>query len=154
MSPELSTSVAQRLHRLTIPARLAFVGPHGDFHVAPIWFLWRHEMFLLCDGAASFKVKEIPKHPRVALSIDSETVPYGSLRIRGLAEIEAIDGIPVEYVESAHRYYGNENGQQWTGWVSSYTSQMARISVTPDWVQALDFRERFSQVFGWSTSLV
>jgi hypothetical protein len=81
-------------------------------------------------------------------------VPYGSLRIRGLAEIEAIDGIPVEYVESAHRYYGNENGQKWIDWVSSYTSQMVRISVTPDWVQGLDFRERFSQVFGWSTSLV
>ena len=107
-STELGTPVAQRLHRLTIPARLAFVGPHGDPHVAPISFLWRHEMFLLCGGAASFKVKAIRKHPRVALSIDSKTMAYGSLRIRGLAEIEVIDGIPVEYVESAHRYYGNE----------------------------------------------
>ena len=114
--------MAQRLHRSIIPARLAFVGPHGDPHVAPIWFLWRHEMFLLCGGAASFKVKEIPKHPRVALSIDSETMAYGSLRIRGLAEIEVIDGIAVEYVESAHRYYGNAKGQQWIDWVSTYTS--------------------------------
>jgi len=103
---------------------------------------------LLCGGAASFKVKAIRKHPRVALSIDSETMPYVSLRIRGLAKIEVIDGIAVEYVECAHRYYGNAKGQQWIDWVSTYTSQMGRISVTPDWVQVLDFRERFSQVFG------
>jgi nitroimidazol reductase NimA-like FMN-containing flavoprotein (pyridoxamine 5'-phosphate oxidase superfamily) len=147
MSPELGTSVAQRLLRSKIPARLAFVGPNGDPHVVPIWFLWRHSKILLCGGAGSFKVKAIRKHPRVALSIDSEMIPYESLRIRGLAEIEVFDGIPVEYVECAHRYYGNQKGQQWIDWVSTYTTQMARISVTPDWVQALDFRERFSEIF-------
>ena len=148
MSPELDTPMAQRLLRSTIPARLAFLGPNGDPHVAPIWFLWRHEKLLLCGGAASFKVKAIRAHPRVALSIDSETTPYESLRIRGPADIEIVDGIPVEYVECAYRYYGDEKGQKWIDWVGTYPSQMARISVTPDWVQALDFRERFPQVFG------
>jgi|TARA_B100001971_G_scaffold180645_1_gene176926 hypothetical protein len=62
--------------------------------------------------------------------------------------LKSINGIPVEYVECANRYYGNEKGQQWIDWVSTYTSQMARISVMPDWVQALDFRQRFTHIFG------
>ena len=93
-------------------------------------------------------MKAIRKQPRVALSIDSETTPYESLRVRGIAEIEVIDGIPAEYIECANRYYGDEKGQQWIDWVSNSTSQMARISVMPDWVEAHDFRERFPQIFG------
>ena len=148
MNSNLLTPVAQRLLSSNIPARLAFVGANGDPHVAPIWFLWRHERFLLCSRANGFKVKAIRKQPRVALSIDSETTPYESLRVRGIAEIEVIDGIPVEYIECVNRYYGKEIGQQWIDWVSNSTNQMARISVMPDWVEAHDFRERFPQIFG------
>ena len=148
MNSNLLTPVAKRLLGSNIPARLAFVGANGDPHVTPIWFLWRHERFLLCSGANGFKVKAIRKQPRVALSIDSETPPYESLRVRGTAEIEVIDGIPVEYVECANRYYGNEKGQQWIDWVRHSANQMARISVMPDWVETHDFRERFPQIFG------
>ena len=116
MNSNLLTPVAKRLLNSKIPARLAFVGANGDPHVAPIWFLWRHERFLLCSRANGFKVKAIRKQPRVALSIDSETTPYESLRVRGIAEIEVIDGIPVEYIECANRYYGKEKGQQPTAW--------------------------------------
>ena len=112
-----------------------------------MWFLWRDERVLLCGGADSFKVKAIGKHPFVALSIDTEVPPYESLRVRGPAEIEVIDGIPVEYVECAYRYYGDEKGRQWIDWVATFTNRMARISVKPDWVEALDFRERFVHVF-------
>ena len=148
MKSNLLTPVAQRLLSSKIPARLAFVGANGDPHIAPIWFLWRHERFLLCNRANGFKVKAIRKQPRVALSIDSETTPYESLRVRGIAEIEVIDGIPVEYIECENRHYGNAKGQQWIDWVCNSTNQMARISLMPDRVEAHDFRERFPQNFG------
>lgn len=147
MEPNLNTPVAQRLLKSNIPARLAFVGPNRDPHVLPIWFLWKHKKIVLCSGHDSFKVKAIREHPQVALSIDSETTPYESLRIRGLAEIEVIKGIPTEYVECAHRFYGRELGQRWINWVSNHRNQMARISVTPDWAESLDFRLRFSEIF-------
>lgn len=148
MSPNLDTPVAQRLLASTIPARLAFVGPNGHPHVLPIWFLWRNETIVICARADSFKVKAIRRHPHVALSIDSETPPYESLRVRGAAEIEIVDGIADEYVECAHRYYGPDKGQQWIDFMSNVTQQMARISITPEWVEALDFRERFAAIFG------
>ena len=96
MNPNLLAPVARRLLSSTIPARLAFVGANGHPRVTPIWFLWQHERIFLCGGAESFKVKAIRTHPQVALSIDSETPPYESLRIRGPAEIEVVDGIPLE----------------------------------------------------------
>ena len=147
MHPQLETPGAQQLLNSTIPARLAFNGRDGCPHVAPIWFLWRDGQIVVCARSDSFKVKAISASPQVALSIDSETTPYRSVRVRGPAEVELIDGILDEYVECAHRYYGVKQGQQWIDWFSSITERMARISVTPDWVEVLDFRERFGSIF-------
>jgi hypothetical protein len=147
MHANLQTPVAQQLLNSTIPARLAFVGANGHPHVAPIWFLWRNEQIVLGAHAESFKVTAIKAHPQVALTIDSESTPYRSLRVRGVAEIEIVDGILPEYAECAQRYYGAERGQRWIDWFGSFTQQMARISIEPDWVEALDFRERFASVF-------
>ena len=147
MLPELSTPVAERLLRSTIPARLAFVGASGQPHVTPIWFLWRDGAVVMGSNADSAKVRAIRNHPRVALTIDSETPPYQVLRIRGRAEIEIVDGILDEYVECAHRYYGERRGDTWIEGFRGFVSQMARITVVPDWVEAADFSERFPHLF-------
>lgn len=147
MIAQLQTPFAAKLLGSDIPARLAFVDRSGHPHITPIWFIWRNQTFVVCARADSFKVKAITAHPRVALSIDTQTPPYRSVRARGAAEIEIVDGIASEYIECAHRYYGAHKGQQWIDWFTGVTERMARISITPDWAEVLDFEDRFATVF-------
>jgi nitroimidazol reductase NimA-like FMN-containing flavoprotein (pyridoxamine 5'-phosphate oxidase superfamily) len=147
MNSDLETPVAQRLLRSTIPARLAFVGANGYPHVTPIWFVWKDGSIVMAARSESFKVRAIEANRRIALTIDSEIPPYESLRVRGTAEIDLVDGIAAEYVACAHRYYGVKRGQRWIDWMAGRTKQMALISLTPQWVQVLDFRQHFAPLF-------
>jgi len=144
----LGTDTARRVLGSTIPARLAFVDRRGNPNVAPIWFLWRDGRLVMCSGAGSAKVLAIQAHPRIAVTIDSETPPYESVRLRGTAEIQLLDGVLDEYAECAERYYGAERGAAWIELIRPFMQRMARITLVPDWVEVWDFRERFPQLFG------
>jgi hypothetical protein len=62
------------------------------------------------------------------------------LLIRGTASIEMLDDLSPEYVASAHRYMGDEQG---AAWVAQLRGQpMVRVSVRPTWVRVLDFVTR------------
>ena len=154
MLPERETVVAARLLNSTIPARLAFVGRSGQPHVTPIWFLWRNGAVVMSSFANSAKVRAIKHNPRVALTIDSEDPPYRVLRIRGSADIEIVDGIVDDYVTCAHRYYGKTLGEKWLSGLRGVASQMARITVVPDWAEVADFEERFPHLYGDTSKLV
>ncbi len=143
----LNTPVAKELLQSKVPARLAFQGVSGQPHVAAIWFVWRNSNIIVCSGRESHKVRGIRKYPDVELTIDTDTVPYKSLRIRGTAAIEDTDGICPEYIEAAHHYYGEELGQKWIDWFANVVPSMSRITIEPTWVQAMDFKTFFSDVF-------
>lgn len=147
MFPELESDVARKLLTSTIPARLAFVGSSGRPNVAPIWFLWRDQRLVMCSRAEAAKVRAIRANPEIAVTIDSEEAPYESVRLRGRAELELADGVLPEYVECAQRYYGVERGDRWIEMARPFMARMARISLTPDWVEVWDFRERFPALF-------
>ena len=52
-----------------------------------------------------------------------------------------LDDVSPEYAASAHRYFGETQGD---AWVSQLRGQpMARISIEPTWVRVLDFVTRF-----------
>jgi hypothetical protein len=63
--------------------------------------------------------------------------------IRGSARLQTLDGIVPEYALAAERYFGPEQGKAWVEKLRSMTSNMVRITVTPEWVGLLDFQTRF-----------
>ena len=144
---DLESAFARRVLTSSIPARLSFVRPDGRPDVLPIWFLWRAGQLIMCSQAGAYKVAALQQNPAVAISIDSDSPPYESVRLRGVAEIELVDGIPQEYIDCAHRYYGEEKGDAWIAFVAPITQQMARIAVTPNWAEVWDFRARFPDLF-------
>jgi len=79
----------------------------------------------------------------VALTIDTNTWPNKVLQIRGTANVETVDGVVPEYAAAARRYFGEEQGRAWVEQVGNMFSQMARISIRPDWVSIIDFEKRF-----------
>jgi hypothetical protein len=139
----LNDPVAQDLLQSTHPAQLAYVWSDGTPRVVPIWFHWNGKQFVLGTPPNAPKVKVLPKNQNVALTINGETWPYKVLLIRGTAQVEIVDGVAPEYTAAAKRYFGEEQGQAWVAQVGGLISQMARITVQPEWVGILDFEKRF-----------
>lgn len=139
----LNDPIAQQLLHSSIPARLAYVWKDGTPRVIPIWFHWTGKDVVLVTPPGAPKVKILPDHPQVALTIDSESFPAKVLLMRGTASIETVNGVPDEYTAAARRYLGEEQGHAWVEQVRAMLSQQIRISIRPAWVGILDFETRF-----------
>lgn len=136
----LQDPAAQELLRSTIPARLAFTTSRGEPRVMPIWFHWNGREIVVATRQQAPKVNALSRNPMVALIIDTETWPNVVLTIRGTAKIEMTPGPAPEYVEAARRYTGSvEAGDAWVA--RSAADGQARIVITPEWADLLDFRK-------------
>jgi hypothetical protein len=139
----LSDPVAQNLLHSNVPARLAYVWEDGTPRVVPIWFNWNGTQVVVASPPNAPKVKVLKLHPKVALTIDSNTPPYKVLLIRGTANVELIEGGVPEYALAAEKYYGEEQGKAWLDMAGKLFTHFARIAITPEWVAVMDFEQRF-----------
>jgi len=139
----LDHPVAQHLLQSPLPARLAYVHPDGAPEVVPIGFHWNGHDLVLGTFPDTVKMHALHDGDKVAISIDTDTMPYQVLRIRGTVRTDIVDGIAPEYEAMTLRTLGEEAGSGWIEQMRPMVSQMARIFVTPDWVCVQDFRTRF-----------
>ena len=143
----LNDPVAQDLLRSQNLARVAYTWTDGTPRVVPIWFTWTGEEIVLGSPVDAPKVKALRQNPQVAVTIDDVNEggsPWRALLVRGAAFVEVIEGVVPEYVQSAHRYMGEEGARGWLENVGKLgLTQMARVAIRPEWVGILDFRQRF-----------
>ena len=139
----IADPVAQRLLASAIPAKLAYVALDGTPRNVPVWFHWNGRAVVIVSLVEAPKMDALRARPHVALSIDGDVMPYEALMIRGLAEVEPVNGIPPEYILAAKRYLGKEAGQAWIDQIKALNLKSSRITVTPQWVGLLDFQSRF-----------
>jgi len=139
----LQYPAAQELLRSKIPARLAYVWTDGTPRVIPIWFHWNGREFVMATPPKAPKLKALKKNPKVSLTVDDNVFPHKVLLIRGTARLDSVNGIVPEYAAAAERYFGPEQGEAWVKHLTSLTSTMVRITITPEWVGLLDFQTRF-----------
>ena len=139
----LQHTASKELLESKIPARLAYVWTDGTPRVIPMWFHWDGEHLILASPPKAPKLKALAKNPKVSLTIDDNVFPHKVLLIRGTASLQPVYGIVPEYAKAAERYFGPEQGQAWVRQLQTLTSNMVRITVTPEWVGLLDFQTRF-----------
>jgi len=139
----LQHPAAQELLHSKIPARLAYVWPDGTPRVIPIWFHWNGRELVMASPEKAPKLKALAKNPKVSLTIDDNVFPHKVLLIRGTARLERVAGIVPEYATAAERYFSAAQAEAWLGQLRTLISSMVRITITPEWVGLLDFRERF-----------
>jgi hypothetical protein len=139
----LDDPVAQRLLRSAIPARLAYAWTDGTPRVVPIGFHWNGTEIVLGTFPDAPKMKALRDGVKVALTIDSDAMPYEVLQVRGTVRIDTVEGIAPEYAAMAERVFGEEAGQAWLDNVRPICPRMARVFVRPEWVGILDFEGRF-----------
>ena len=140
----LNDPVAVELSSSTEPARLAYTWTDGTPRVVPIWFQWDGHELVFGSPTNAPKVAVLRERPDVAITIDrGGQFPYKVLLLRGVAEIREVEGLAPEYIASARRYFGEEQGQAWVEMVGQLGVQMVRVSVAPQWARVLDFETRF-----------
>lgn len=139
----LDDPVAQKLLQSTLPARLAYTWSDGTPRLVPIWFHWNGTELVLSSPPDAPKFKVLRDGDKVALTIDSDTMPYKVLSLRGSIRIDYVDGIAPEYAAAAKRCMGQEQGQGWLNQAAPILPRMARVFVRPEWAGILDFETRF-----------
>jgi hypothetical protein len=130
---------ARRLLASSVPARLAYTGLDGDPRVVPVAFGWDGSRVTVCTVVGSAKVPALRRHPRVALTIDTEGFPPKVLLVRGAVEVEVVEGVPQVYVEASRRLVPPEAFDGWEAGVRALYDRMAVVTITPDRARLLDF---------------
>jgi hypothetical protein len=120
--------------------RLAYIGLDGTPRAIPIGFTWNGSEIVMCTATNSRKLPALRRNPAVALTIDTEAHPPKLLLIRGQAELDAVDGIPEEYLQWNGTYEMTpEQRAEWEVGVRSLYDGMVRVVVTPTWAKLIDF---------------
>ena len=138
----LSHPVAQELLNAPFPMRLSYVWLDGSPRVVPIGFHWDGTDLVIGSPPEAPKLQALAANPKVALTIDSNEMPYHVLLIRGTAQMTSHEGIIPEYKAYCYRYMGQEGGDAWLQQVSQLIHTMVRIAIRPEWVGLLDFETR------------
>jgi hypothetical protein len=139
----LQEPVAQQLLQAAIPAHFAYQWTDGTPRVVPIWFHWNGEEIVLGTPMEAPKLKALRDGQSVAISIDTETMPYRVLEIRGTVRMDVVEGIPPEYESMTYRNFGEEAGQAWLKTLAPISPRMTRVFIHPEWVALLDFETRY-----------
>jgi hypothetical protein len=101
---QLGDPGAQELLSSPQPLRLAYAGSDGFPRVVPVGFLWKDERIYVCTAiTAPKKVAALRERPHVAGVIDEgiSSSDAKQLLVRGIAEVEIVDGVAPEYFEVA-----------------------------------------------------
>ncbi len=138
----LNDPLAQELMTSPIPARLAYIGLDGAPRAIPIGFYWNGGEFVIATATIAPKVRALIANPKVALTIDTDTMPPHVLLVRGTASVKIIDGVPSEYLQASQRYVPAQQWPAFEAQVRATYKQMARITIVPEWAKLLDFETR------------
>ena len=144
MEPRQITEILNRPYSQELLARdltrLAYIAEDGTPRNVPIGFTWNGSEIVMCTSTNAPKLGALRKNPAVALTIDTEVHPPKTLLIRGRAELDVVEGIPDEYLQTNGTYQMTpEQRVEWEAEVRSLYDGMVRVVVTPTWVKLIDF---------------
>ncbi|CAN5795599.1 hypothetical protein BH20CHL3_BH20CHL3_09150 [soil metagenome] len=80
---------------------------------------------------------------KVAVTIDSDAMPFKVLLIRGAVRTDTVDGIAPEYEATTMLVLGQAEGRARLNNSRPICPQMSRVFIKPEWVGILDFETRF-----------
>jgi len=136
---ELGKPIAADLLQHAHLLRLAYAGRDGYPRVIPTGFIWNGTHIVTCTAERAPKVAALAARPNVAVTIDIEPQPVRALLIRGVANVEIVDGVPDEFLAANRKVGGPEEWRTFEVQSRDIYDRMARISIEPRWAKLLDF---------------
>ncbi len=141
IADELGDARARELLETAGLARIAYVGRDGSPRVVPIGFHWDGERIFFCTARSAPKVAALQERPDMAVTIESQPGAMQSLQLRGIADVEIVDGIPAEYLAASRKTMDEDQAAAFEAQVRATYPQMARISLVPRWARLYDFEQ-------------
>ena len=130
-------------------ARFAYNWTDGTPRVVPIWFHRNGSEIVLGLLDIAPKVNALRDGDAVALTIDSDTMPYKVLLIRGTVHMDVVEGIAPEHEAAAICVLRRGRG---TGLGGAAKADLGRgqhaVFIKPTWVGVMDFETRFPNAGG------
>jgi hypothetical protein len=140
----LQDPVAQQLLNSKLPCRLAYVWSDGTPRVVPINYHWNGAEIVIGGPPKAPKFKVLHPGSKVAITIDTDSMPYKVLLLRGTVRlVDEYPGLTPEYIAATYKTMGDEGAKGWLEVAGALTTTMRRIYITPEWAAVLDFEGRF-----------
>lgn len=95
-------------------AKLATVTASGAPHVAPVWVARDGDRIVFNTGSGTAKGRALRRDPRVSMSFDDETPPFGFVLVQGTAEVvEDLDEVRRWAAIIGGRYMGDDRAAEY-----------------------------------------
>jgi PPOX class probable F420-dependent enzyme len=138
LSPEQETALTALWDERAL-ARVATVTPSGDPHVVPIWWELRDGRVRIVTTKDSRKLRNLEASPRIAVTIDVDSMPYHGVRLSGTARLHQ-EGMADSIRRMSVHFWGGERGGAFArGWLADAERTSIVVEVVPDSVVV--FRE-------------
>ncbi|MEO5953114.1 MAG: pyridoxamine 5'-phosphate oxidase family protein [Chloroflexia bacterium] len=138
----MNDPLAQYLLNSNIPARLAYIGLDGCPRAIPVGFLWTGSHLVIGTATNSPKMNALRTNPKVALTLDTNTMPPHILLVRGSARVEIVEGVAPEYLAASKKYVPSEQWTEFEQQVRALYKQQGLITIVLEWAKILDFETR------------
>lgn len=104
MATDLQNPRVQKILHSKAFAFLSTIGPHGEPHNSPVWFVWDGEYLKFTLNSKRQKLLNIQRDPCVAVSIIDLDNPYTYAEFRGVAARVEDDPTDAFFNQLAERY--------------------------------------------------
>ena len=111
-------------------ADLVTIMPDGSPHIAPVWYKYDGENYLILSEPNTVKVKNIKNDKRVAILISKTDPPYSYVMLKGHAKISDCEYEPL-LMELSVKYLGESAGKKYGDEIKQ-TSEFILITFTPN----------------------
>jgi len=111
-------------------ADLVTIMPDGSPHIAPVWYKYDAENYLILSEPNTVKVKNIKNDKRVAILISKTDPPYSYVMLKGHAKISDCEYEPL-LIELSVKYLGESAGKKYGDEIKQ-TSEFILITFTPN----------------------
>ena len=92
-----------------ILAHCATIGPGGEPHCNPVWFVWNGKQIVLSIGPVGQKARNIERDSRVSLSIVDSDNPGHYIEVRGTASFDRqVNSQDPTVIAMVRKYTGND----------------------------------------------
>jgi len=109
-------------------ATLATLRKDGSAHMAPVWYRYEDDAFLVLTDVGSQKHRNIERDPRVELCIDDRArPPYHTVIVRGRAHVEPARGAEWRLALAVH-YLGEELGRRYVDTTPAGDAVLVRMA--------------------------
>jgi len=121
--------------------RLASVTDEGDPAVVPVWFQTDGDQILVHTMGSMKKARNLRRHDRFALAVDTDTWPYKGVTLRGSAIVAGSDEHShedfIEHLSVA--YLGEDTGRPLGRYMAEMAGEHVILVLHPDTWHTFDY---------------